>query len=145
LLAEHHAGVVRIVRHAVHALAGRGWRRVDRRIDAFVLRLPRLAAVVGAEEAGGRNADPHAVRILRVAQDRVRAKAAKAWRPIFSPRLFVEPVDRLPRLPAISADEEPGFGDTGIQRAVGKVQRPDLIDEAPASLEDSGEVFFGDE
>src|SRR5690349_8141743 len=92
LLAEHHAGVARIVLHAVHALARRGWRRVDRRIDAFVLRLPRLAAVGGAEEAGGRNADPHAVRILRVAQDRVRAKAAKAWRPIFSPRLFVEPV-----------------------------------------------------
>src|ERR1051325_7418938 len=54
LLPEKHGRLRRIIGDVMDALARRCRRRVDCGIDPFVLRLPRLPTVIGAEEAGGR-------------------------------------------------------------------------------------------
>src|SRR6185503_1101862 len=50
--------------------------------DPLVGRLPRLAAVVGSEDARRRDADVHAVHVLRVELDGVEAKPAGARGPV---------------------------------------------------------------
>ena len=55
------------------------------RTEAAVDRLPGLAAVVGAERAGGGDGDEDAVGIRAVEQDRVQAHAAGAGRAIAGP------------------------------------------------------------
>ncbi len=78
-LTEHDGGILGIMGNVMHALAGGGGRSFDSRIDAFVLGCPCLAAIIGAEETGGRHADPHAVRVFCIGQNGVRAEAAEAW------------------------------------------------------------------
>src|SRR6185437_6628317 len=145
LLTVEDVRVLRIVRHAVNALAGRGRRGIHRRIDALVLRRPGLAAIVAAEEAGGGNARPDTVGILRVGENGVAAEAAESGRPILAPGLLVESVDRLPGGAAILAREQAGFRDAGEERAVREMQFPYLVDEAAAALEQAAEILLGDQ
>ncbi len=144
-LAEQHIRVRRVVRYAVNTLTGRGGSGLHRRVHTLVLPVPGLTAIIGAEEAGSRDADPHAVGIVAVRQNGVSAKAAEARCPVRARRVFVEPIDRLPVLATIAADEQAGLGYTGVECTMRPMQVPDLVDEPTAALEHSGEVFLGDQ
>src|SRR3954451_3980350 len=128
LLPEEHGGVLRIVRNVVHAIAPEA-------MHVVILAQPCLAAVIAAEEPRGGNTDPHAVGIFRVGQNGVSAKSAEAWRPFLTPRLFVESVNRLPAFAAVAADEQAGFRNARIERAMRGMQRPDLIDKTAAAFQ----------
>ena len=122
----------------VNAVAAKG-------VHAVVLSHPGLAAVIAAEEAGRRDADPHAVGIPRIGENRVQAESAKSGCPAPASGLLVEAVDGLPGRAAILRDEQPRFGHAGIERPVRGVKRPDLIDEPAAAFQLAFEVHLGDE
>ncbi len=91
-------------------------------------RLPGLSAVVGAEDAGGRDGDVHALRVRGVEQDRVQAHAAGARRP-FGPRLVgAQPGELVPGLAAVGRAEERGVLDPGIDRVRVDVRRLEVPD-----------------
>lgn len=137
--------VLRIVRDVVHTLARGGWRGLNGRVDTLVLRRPGLAAVIGAEEPGSGYADPHAVRVLRVRQDGMRAKSAETRHPAIARGMVVEAIDRLPACAIIAADKKACFGNAGIERAVRPVHRPYLVDEAAPAFQHAFEIHLRDD
>ena len=94
----------------VHALAELGIRVVGQEVRecALVARHPRLAAVIGAEDAGRRDADPELFGRLLVEGDRVADQAARARVPAIPSRVLEQRPVRLPgRAPVAGAEEHP--------------------------------------
>ena len=108
----------------VHALAELGRRRVgqERNGDAGVARLPRLAAVVAAIDAGRRDGDEDAGRVVRMDEHGVQAQPASARLPLRAMRVVPQTTDELERAPAVVAAEQRRRLDTGVEH-VGLVGR----------------------
>lgn len=107
------------------ALFGRGVEIAHVLVD----RLPGLPAVSGVEGAGGGGADPQAIGVGGVDDDRVEAEAAVAAAPLFAGGVVGQPLDVLPGGAAVSGLEEAGGLDAGVEPAVGgRLDVPDLHD-----------------
>ena len=85
-------------------------------LQSAVDRLPRLAAVVGAERARGRDGDEDPLRIARIQQDRVQAHPAGARLPVWPGAVAAQPGEFLPGLPAVGRAEQGGVFDPGVDR-----------------------------
>ena len=85
LLHEQHARARAVHRDAVNAVADLGIRVGNvLGLQAAVDRLPRLAGVVGAERARGRDGDEDPPRVARIQKDRVQAHPAGARLPAWA-------------------------------------------------------------
>jgi hypothetical protein len=85
LLHEEDVRPGRVHRDPVHAVSDLAFLVGQlARAQALVDRLPGLAAVVGAERARRGDGDEHALRVVRVDEDRVQAQAAGARLPLFA-------------------------------------------------------------
>ena len=84
--------------------------------QALVARLPGLAAVIGAEDADGGDADPHAARVGRVDQDSMQAQAPAARTPLFPRGVPGQAADLFPGEPAVAADEQAGLVHACVER-----------------------------
>src|SRR5205807_2082879 len=71
-------------------------------MQSAVDRLPRLAAVVAAEGARGRDGDVHPFRIGGIEQDGVEAHAARARLPLGPRAVAAQPGELLPRLAPVA-------------------------------------------
>ena len=96
--------------------------------NARVARLPRRAAVPGLEDADGRDADPHAVRVLAMGDDGVQDQAAGARLPFRPGRVVGQPLDVLPGGAAVAAAEQAGGLDARVDRVVGRGDVPDRLE-----------------
>ncbi len=115
LLHEQHVRPRGVHGDAVHAVADLGVRIGDLlRAQAAVDRLPGRAAVVGAERAGGRDRDEHALRIDRVEQDRVQAHAARARLPLRARAVAAQAGQLVPARPAVGRAEQRRVFDAGV-------------------------------
>ena len=81
------------------ALTGGGVRQV-------VAPLPGHPTVLGGEDAGGRDPDPHPLRILGVGDDRVQDEPRGAGPPLGGRRVVAQALDRLPRHAVVVADQQ---------------------------------------
>ena len=81
-----------------------------------VARPPALAAVVRAEDAHGRDTDPHAPGVGRINQDGVQAHPPAARRPLAAGGVPGEAGHLVPHGPPVAADEQPGFLHAGVER-----------------------------
>ena len=101
------------------------------RSQAAIDRLPRRAAIVGAERAGRGDGDEHPLRIARIEQDRVQAQPAGARRPVRPGPVAAQSGQFVPGLPAVGRPEQRGVLDAGVHR-VGIGQRglemPDALE-----------------
>ena len=137
LLHEEHAGTLGIHGDVVDAVAdfGVGIGNVLR-VQAFVDRLPGLAAVVGAEGARGRDRDVNALGIARIENDGVQAHAARAGLPFRSGAVAAKAGEFVPVLAAVGRFEERRIFDSGIDRVgIGerRLEMPDAL-ELPRML-----------
>src|SRR5882672_9332247 len=96
-------GVHRNVMNAV-ADFGRGFGNVLG-VEAFVDRLPRIAAVVGAERTCGRDGNVDPLRIFRIQNDGVQAHAACAGLPARAGTVTAQSRQFLPVLSAVGRAE----------------------------------------
>src|SRR6266568_1144423 len=124
-------------REAVHAVAdlGGGIRDVLG-VQTPVDRPPRLAAVVAAERARGRDRDVDALRVTRIEQDGVEAHAAGPRLPLRPGAVAAQPGELLPRLPAVVRAKQPGVFHPGVDRVrigEGRLEMPDAL-ELPGML-----------
>ena len=101
----------------VHAVAhlGLGLRNVVGPQPA-VHRTPRAAAVVAAEDAGGRDGGEDSPGIVRIQQDRVQAEAARTRLPRRCARVAAQPGQLLPGAAAVLGAEQGGVLDPGVDR-----------------------------
>ena len=86
------------------------------RAEAAVDRLPGLAAVVGAERAGGGDGDVDALGIRADREDRVQAHAAGAGRPLRAGAVAAQAGQFVPVLAAVGRAEQRGILDAGVDR-----------------------------
>src|SRR5262245_17457560 len=124
----------------VHALPDLGEWVVREEVgcDARVRRLPRLAAVLGAECAGRRDGDVHPVRVLRIELDGVAAHPAGAGVPLVAGLVPDEALNRLPGLAGVVAPEEDAGRPAEPKASVlALASRPDV----PRLLEREPRVF----
>ena len=94
-------------------------------------RLPRLAAVVGAERAGRRDGDEDPPGIARVEEDRVQAHAAGAGLPLRARAVAAQAGELLPGLPAVGGAEERGVlhaGVDGVGIGERRLEVPDALE-----------------
>ena len=100
-------GLLGMEEQLVHALADL-WVRVRHELcgDVLVDRRPRLAAVVAAEPARGRDPDVDLVRLVRVELDRVGAHPARPGHPALAGRVPEDSAHRLPRAAVAGAEED---------------------------------------
>jgi hypothetical protein len=102
---------------------------------ALVLRRPRLAAVVAAEDPRGRDSDVDRVRIRRVHLDRVRAHAARARVPALARGVLDQAHDRFPVLASIVRSEECAWRRAEPERVpVAGLDVPRLLEREPSLL-----------
>ena len=91
-------------------------------VQPLVDRLPGLAAVVGAEGAGGRDGDEDPLRVAGIEEDGVQAHAAGARLPVGTGAVAAQAGQLLPGLAAVGRAEERRVFDAGVDR-VGIGQR----------------------
>ena len=89
------------------------------RCRPLVRRRPGPAAVLAAEDARGRDADVHRLRIVRVDLDRVRAHPAGAGIPALASRMLDQAQHGIPALAAVVRAEEDAGRAAEPQRPVG--------------------------
>ena len=107
----------------VHAVTDVGIRvgKLIWRLQTLVDRQPRLAAIVGAEGARGRDGDDDPIGVVRIEDDGVQAHAAGARLPEV-PFDFAQARKLVPALPAVGRAEQRRVFDSGVDR-VGIGQR----------------------
>src|SRR5690242_13613155 len=109
-------GIFRVVTHLVRAL-GTKMRRVRRTVvthdDALIAPRPRLAAVVAAISAGRRDTNNHALRIVRIGQNRMQTEPAESRHPVGTLRMVEQRVHWVKCLAAIVGAVERGGIDAG--------------------------------
>src|SRR5207248_1348742 len=109
--------------------------------DVLVDRRPGLAAVVGAEGAGGRDRRVQPVAIVWIELDRVAAHAAVARLPALAGRVLEEAAHGLPgRAAVVGAEQRPGSAAEPHRVRLGLVARPDvpeLLELEPAVLRET--------
>src|SRR5439155_1395197 len=93
------------------------------RSQAFVDRLPGLAAVVGAEGARRRDGDPHPLRIAGIKNNGVQAHAARARLPLGASAVAAQAGEFLPVLAAVGGAEDGGVFPAGV-RALDDLPEP---------------------
>src|SRR5256886_17624510 len=101
------------------------------RAQATVDRLPRLAGVVRAEGARGRDGDVHPPRIARIEQDCVEAHPAGARLPLGPGAVAPQPGELLPRLAAVVRAEQPRVFHPAAYRVrigEGGLEMPDALE-----------------
>src|SRR5262245_11366947 len=86
------------------------------RVEALVDRLPRLAAVVGAEGSGRGDRDVDAFVVARLEDDRVQAQPARARLPGGAAAVLAQSLQLVPALTAIRRLEEGRILDARIDR-----------------------------
>ena len=105
-------------------------------LQAAVDRLPRLAGVVGAEDAGGRDGDEDALGVARIQKDRVQAHAAGARLTTRPRAVAAQSGEFLPGLAAVRRAEQGGVfnaGIDGIRIGQRRFEMPDAL-ELPGVL-----------
>ena len=124
-------------RDAVNAMADLGIRVGDvLGLQPAVDRLPRLAAVVGAEGARGRDGDEDPAGVARIEKDRVQAQPAGARLPLGPGAVAAQSGEFLPRLPAVGRAEQGGVfhpGVDGVRIGQRGFEMPDAL-ELPGVL-----------
>ena len=117
LLHVQHVGRRRVHRDAVHAVPDLGVAVGDAfGVQTAVRGLPRLAAVVGAEHAGRRDRDEHAVGVGRIDHDRVQAHAAGARLPRRPRTVLAQSGELVPLVAAVDGAEQRRVLDAGEHR-----------------------------
>ena len=86
------------------------------RTESSIYRLPRLAAVVGTECAGGRDGDEDSLRIAGIENDGVQAHAASARLPLRTSAVTAQAGKFLPVLSAIGGAENGGVLHARVHR-----------------------------
>ena len=130
----------------VDAVADLG-RRVRNvlRIQAFIDRLPALAAVVGAESARGGDRDINSVGIAGIENDGVQAHASGAGLPLGAGAVAAQAGEFLPVLAAVGGAKQSGVFDSGVD-GVGigerRLEMPDAL-ELPGMLRAVIELMCG--
>ena len=97
----------------------------------WLIGFQRLAAVVGAEGAGGGDGDEHPLRVGRIEQDRVQAHAAGARLPARAGAVLAQTRQLVPRLAAVGRLEHRGVFDAGVDRVgIGerRLEMPDALE-----------------
>ena len=84
------------------------------RVQPFVDRLPRLAAIVGSECTSRGDCDVDAIRIFGIEDDRVQAHPSSAGLPLRSGAVTAQAGEFLPVLPAIGRLEQRRIFDPGV-------------------------------
>ena len=84
----------------------------------------------GVLKGGGRFVDQ--IWTLHFAHGALYAGVSEAGLPAVARGMLVEAVDGLPRCAPVAADEQAGLRHPRKKRAVGGMQRPDLVDEPSA-------------
>src|SRR3954469_6441208 len=102
---------------AVHAVADFSGRdRQVLRVETFRDRLPRRAAIIGAECAGGRNRDIQPIVALGIDEDGVQAEAARTRRPLRAGAVAAQRGELGPARAAVARFEQRGILDPGVHR-----------------------------
>ena len=137
LLHEEHVRTRRVHGDAVDAVADLGGRVGNiLRAQPLVDRLPGLAAVVGAEGAGGGDGDEDALGIAGIENDGVQAHSAGAGLPLRTGAVAAKAGKFLPGLAAVGGCEQRGVFHTGVDRVrIGerRFEMPDAL-EFPGML-----------
>src|ERR1700686_804739 len=84
------------------------WIRDVLRVQSAVDRLPRLAAVIGAEGARSGDGDKNALRIARIENDSVQAHPTRAGLPFGARTVAAQSGEFLPVLSAVGRLENGG-------------------------------------
>src|SRR5215475_8751576 len=117
---------------AVNAMADVGGRVRDvLRLEPLVDRPPRLAAIVGAKGAGGRNGNEHALWIDRIEQNGMQAHAACTRLPVRAGPVAAKPGELLPRLAAVGRVEQGRVLDAsvyGVMIGQRRLKVPDALE-----------------
>src|SRR5207302_6945365 len=117
VLLKKKAGVVLRDEQFVHALAEFGiFFRHELRARAAIFRVPRRAAVIGAKNSDGGNADEHSLRIRRIELDRVQTQSARAGMPSRARWVLAEAGDFAPRFAGIVAAKKRCGSNAGVKR-----------------------------
>src|SRR4029077_17982496 len=127
-------GIFRVVTHLVRAL-GTEMRRVRRTVvthdDALIAPRPRLTAIVAAISAGRRNTNNHALRIMRIGQNRMQTESAESRHPVGPLGMVEQRVHWAKRLAAIVGAVERGGIDAREYHVAtdqrGGLERPNRI------------------
>ena len=132
LLHEKNVGTRRMHRDAVHTMTDFrvGIGQLIRRFQAAIYRLPRLAAIICAEDARRRDRYVDPMRIGRMEQDRVQAHSTRARLPQVSLRA-AQGGKLLPRFTAVHRLEESGVfraGVDGIRIGERRLEMPDALE-----------------
>ena len=120
--------------------------------QSAVDRLPRLAAVIGAEGAGRRDRDEDPFRIAGIENDGVQAHSARARLPFGAGAVAAQSGEFLPVLAAVGRAEQGGVFDSGVDRVrIGKrrLQMPDALElpgmrRAVVPLVSAGDAVVGE-
>ena len=132
LLHEQHVGIRRMEGDAMDTMAdlGLGIGNVVG-LKALVDRLPRLAAVIGAKRAGGRNGHEHTLRIPGIDEDGVQAHPPATGGPVGTGAMTTQPGQFFPCLPTVPGTKESGVFYSGKDHVgIGKrwLQMPDALE-----------------
>src|SRR6267378_5307453 len=115
LLHEEDARALRGHGDVMHAVAYLCiWIRDVLRLESTVDRLPRVAAVIGAECARGRDRDEDALRIARIENDGVQAHPTRARLPFGARTMPAQSGEFVPVLSAIGRAEDSRVFHAGV-------------------------------